>query len=119
MSYEANQIGDVSKDLLVDLLFKSKGADVSALRVRFPYRVQNKKPALTQKVKSGGGGNCLIPSPLRRNKKTCSSESLSVSSNLTCRSISRLWIKRPVSLNLTPSAKYPGTTGIHKQVVNR
>lgn len=89
------------------------------VRVRFPSEVQNKKPALTQKVKSGGGGNCLISSPLRRNKKTCSNESLSVSSNLTCRSISRLRVKRTVSSNLTPSAKYPGTTGIHKQVVNR
>lgn len=28
-------------------------------------------------------------------------------------------VKGPVSSNLTPSAKHPDTTGIHKQVVNR
>ena len=39
MSYEASQIGTVLKDLLVGLLFKSKGTDVKRITGSIPEQV--------------------------------------------------------------------------------
>lgn len=49
MSYEASQIGDVSKDLLVDLMFNIMGTDAKSITGSNPDQVANKKPALNQR----------------------------------------------------------------------